>query len=188
MTDNSNITTTDYAEGRALIKQPVAVFSKGASWRQANENDQLQFFSHAEGYVEPNGSSFNYVCQYKDHLGSVRLSYSDTDGNGSINASTEIRREQNYYPFGLEHQGYNSYKYGVENNLKTYQSQEFTAELVSAGELINGVGVGLNASIVYVDGKPKTEIIANVAKEILFCEIAKVGDKAVKKSCRKSFC
>lgn len=36
----------------------------------------------------------------------VWLSYQDIDGNGSI-ASTEILEENNYYPFGLEHKGYN---------------------------------------------------------------------------------
>ncbi len=42
-----------------------------------------------------------------DHLGNIRLSYSDSDGNGSINASSEIIEEKNYYPFGLTHKGYN---------------------------------------------------------------------------------
>lgn len=44
--------------------------------------------------------------RYKDHLGSIRLSYADADGNGSI-AATEIIEEDNYYPFGLKHTGYN---------------------------------------------------------------------------------
>ncbi|UUV22657.1 hypothetical protein [Paenimyroides aestuarii] len=38
---------------------------------------------------------------------SVRLSYADCDGNGTINPATEILEENNYYPFGLQHQGYN---------------------------------------------------------------------------------
>ncbi len=50
----------------------------------------------------------DYVYQYKDHLGNIRLSYSDTDGNGSITATTEILEENNYYPFGLKHKGYNN--------------------------------------------------------------------------------
>jgi REP element-mobilizing transposase RayT len=34
------------------------------------ENGQLQFFSHPEGYVTPGGQGgFDYVYQYKDHLG-----------------------------------------------------------------------------------------------------------------------
>ena len=48
-----------------------------------------------------------YVYQYKDHLGNVRLSYADTNNNGSITQS-EIIEESNYYPFGLKHKGYNN--------------------------------------------------------------------------------
>lgn len=70
-------------------------------------NEDLQFFNHAEGYVEPDGTSFDYVYQYKDHLGNIRLSYSDSDNNGTI-ATSEIISEKNYYPFGLEHKGYNN--------------------------------------------------------------------------------
>ncbi len=44
---------------------------------------------------------------YKDHLGNIRLSYSDSDNNGAITTS-EIIEENNYYPFGLKHKGYNS--------------------------------------------------------------------------------
>lgn len=40
-------------------------------------------------------------------MGNVRLTYSDSDGDGSINPSEEIISEKNYYPFGLEHKGYN---------------------------------------------------------------------------------
>ena len=71
------------------------------------ENGLLKFFSHPEGYVEPNGSGFSYVYQYKDHLGNVRLSYSDTNEDGIVDIS-EIVEESNYYPFGLKHKGYNN--------------------------------------------------------------------------------
>jgi RHS repeat-associated protein len=71
------------------------------------ENGTLQFFSTAEGYVEPKGTGWEYVFQYKDHLGNIRLSYADSNGDGVI-AQTEIREENNYYPFGLKHKGYNS--------------------------------------------------------------------------------
>lgn len=67
----------------------------------------LKFFSQPEGYVEPSGSSFKYVYQYKDHLGNVRLSYGDANNDGTI-ANSEIIEESNYYPFGLTHSGYNS--------------------------------------------------------------------------------
>ncbi|SNY99680.1 DUF6443 domain-containing protein [Flagellimonas pacifica] len=94
------------------------------------ENGQLQMFPHPEGYVEPDGSGgYDYVYQYKDIWDNVRLTYSDTDGNGSIDPDTEILREQNYYPYGLEHRGYNNIIQGVKNDFKQYQSQEFTDDL-----------------------------------------------------------
>ncbi len=81
-------------------------------YEDTGSGSSLKFFNHPEGYVSAELVSgaleYEYVYQYKDHLGNVRLSYSDTDGNGSITASTEILEENNYYPFGLEHQGYNN--------------------------------------------------------------------------------
>lgn len=68
------------------------------------ENGVLQFFPHAEGYVKHKGNNqFIYAYQYKDHLGNVRLSYADINGNGTIEPATEILEENNYYPFGLKH-------------------------------------------------------------------------------------
>ncbi|MEO1031792.1 MAG: hypothetical protein AAFX55_10335 [Bacteroidota bacterium] len=77
------------------------------------ENNVLKLFSHPEGYVEPPSSSaqkhppYKYVYQYKDHLGNIRLTYADSDQNGDIDASSEIIEENNFYPFGLKHKGYN---------------------------------------------------------------------------------
>ena len=66
------------------------------------QNGQLQFFSHPEGYVTADGQGgYDYVYNYTDHLGNVRLSYMDNNG------TTEIVEENNYNPFGLQHKGYN---------------------------------------------------------------------------------
>ncbi|MCV6629881.1 MAG: DUF1664 domain-containing protein [Flavobacteriaceae bacterium] len=110
--DNGNITTTDY------------------SGNYIYENNTLRQFFHPEGYVEPNRSGgCTYVYNYKDQVQNIRLSYADLDGNGSINPSTEILHERNYYPFGLLHSGYNIVINGTINNHKQYQDQEFTEDL-----------------------------------------------------------
>ena len=71
----------------------------------------LQFFPTAEGYYD--SVKQQYVFNYVDHLGNVRLSYSDTNKNG-IAEKTEILEENNYYPFGLKQGNIaskSSYKY-----------------------------------------------------------------------------
>ncbi|WP_157498198.1 DUF6443 domain-containing protein [Formosa sp. Hel1_33_131] len=64
--ENFNITNTQYA-GNYIY-----------------ENSTLKFFSHPEGYIEPSTTGFDYVYQYKDHLGNVRLSYSDMNKDGVV--------------------------------------------------------------------------------------------------------
>ncbi len=94
------------------------------------ENGNLKQFSHSEGYIEVNGTGdYDYAFSYFDHLGTIRLTYSDFDGNGSIEPATEILQERNTYPFGLKHKGYNSNINGKENNYQTYLGQEINKEL-----------------------------------------------------------
>lgn len=81
----------------------------------------MAFFSQPEGYIEPKNPDnlslgYDYIYQYKDHLGNIRLSYKDVSSNST--PSLEILLENNYYPFGLKHKGYNynqngrDHKYG----------------------------------------------------------------------------
>src|SRR5690554_4598842 len=74
---------------------------------------ELNFFPHPEGYVSvkrggrtaPDGSQgyvFNYVYNYTDHLGNVRVSYSKDPQTHQL----KILEENHYYPFGLKHSVY----------------------------------------------------------------------------------
>jgi RHS repeat-associated protein len=124
---NGNVGTISYFYDATGVKVKKVVNESGQS--QVNTEyagnyiykkvgtglNELQFFNHPEGYVEPDGSEFDYVYQYKDHLGNIRLTYADSDGNGSINSSTEIIEENNYYPFGLKHKGYNNVINGTDH-------------------------------------------------------------------------
>ncbi|WP_438424960.1 RHS repeat-associated core domain-containing protein [Aquimarina macrocephali] len=94
------------------------------------ENNELSFFDHKEGYVEPESDgTYTYIYEYKDHLGSVRLRYADNDKDGKIDVvrngvdidgdgdyTNEIREEKNYYPFGLVQKGYNYTIRGRKHN------------------------------------------------------------------------
>lgn len=97
------------------------------------KDNTLEFFSHPEGYIEPiiaNNiiSSFDYVFQYSDHLGNIRLAYQDSNNDGTIDANTEIKEENNYYPFGLKHKGYNGNQIGRDHKYG-FQEQEENEEL-----------------------------------------------------------
>jgi RHS repeat-associated protein len=60
----------------------------------------LQFVPTPEGYYD--FIKNKYIYNYTDHLGNVRLSYFN---NGS---GAEVLEENNYYPFGMKHEGYNT--------------------------------------------------------------------------------
>jgi RHS repeat-associated protein len=72
-------------------------------------NDVMQFFPHAEGYVKVTGTSYDYVYNYTDHLGNIRLSYSKEPATNAL----KVIEENHYYPFGLKHTGYNSDQYYI---------------------------------------------------------------------------
>ena len=85
------------------------------------KNNVLEFFPQAEGYVKNDTGNFSYVYNYTDHLGNVRVSYQD-DGTGS---PMQVE-ENNYYPFGLKHSGYNGYSetsYKYKFNSKELQDE-----------------------------------------------------------------
>lgn len=74
-------------------------------------NQALNFFPHAEGYVNVEGTNedgykFFYVYNYTDHLGNIRVSY----GFDPDTQTLKTLEENHYYPFGLKHTNYNTYK------------------------------------------------------------------------------
>ncbi|UOX34441.1 hypothetical protein LXD69_02760 [Flavobacterium sediminilitoris] len=109
MNEATNVTQTNYLAGGFQYK-----------------NNVLQFFPHAEGYVKYEVNNYSYVFNYTDHLGNVRVSYSDIDKNGSLGNelqyyckprvpsncieyfTSSILEENHYYPFGLKHETHNS--------------------------------------------------------------------------------
>lgn len=109
VTQGSTTTVTDYVDGFQYVA--------GA----------LSFFPTAEGYF--NAETQNYVYQHLDHLGNVRVSYSDANKNNKIDVG-EIVVENNYYPFGLAHKGYNEKNNTIARNYKyQYNAKELQEEL-----------------------------------------------------------
>ncbi len=118
---NGNSTTTDYLGGFQY------------------RNGQLQFFHTPEGYFEVNedpagllaSSSLvtgattaassaltgTYVYQFKDHLGNIRLSYSDRDGDGVVDITRggmDIDGDGDYHNEILQAQDYDALGYELE--------------------------------------------------------------------------
>ena len=86
ITEGSTVTTIDYLDGFQY------------------KNGVLLFFPTSEGYVDHTGENYNYVYNYTDHLGNVRMSYTKDPATGN----TKILEENHYYPFGMKHAKYNA--------------------------------------------------------------------------------
>jgi RHS repeat-associated protein len=75
------------------------------------QNNVLQFFPHPEGYVKSTPTAegnptYDYVYNYTDHLGNIRLSYTLDPYTNVL----KILEENHYYPFGLKHTNYSGGK------------------------------------------------------------------------------
>lgn len=111
VTDNTVVTNTNYLGGFQY------------------KDNVLQFFPTAEGYVKNDSGVLSYVFQYKDHLGNVRVSYA----KNPVTQVLEILEENNYYPFGLKHSGYNDYL-PITNKYK-YNGKELQDESIGGFQL-----------------------------------------------------
>lgn len=78
----------------------------------------LQFIPTQEGYFDFINN--NYIYQYRDQAQNIRLSFTRQ------NAGPVTIEENNYYPFGLKHIGYNDSQ-GNPNYTYGYQNQELQA-------------------------------------------------------------
>ncbi|MEW7279664.1 DUF6443 domain-containing protein [Aquimarina sp. 2201CG1-2-11] len=93
------------------------------------ENGSLKSITHPEGYIEQeDNGTFTYVYEHRDIWQNTRITYADDNKDGVV-TKEEIRREQNYYPFGMQWEGVNTTIRNVKNNLKTFQGQELTEDL-----------------------------------------------------------
>ncbi|OCA74226.1 DUF6266 family protein [Chryseobacterium arthrosphaerae] len=79
----------------------------------------LKFVPTPEGYY--NFENNKYIYNYTDHLGNIRLSYFKND------TGVEVLEENNYYPFGMKHEGYNTLSGNPNYNYK-YNGKELQTE------------------------------------------------------------
>lgn len=103
-------------------------------------DNELKYFSQPEGYVEwDEQGGYEYIYQYKDHLGNIRLSYKDNDGDGIVKgASTAIFYEDFETASGWDSQGAmygGSLSYGNEHT----QSGDYAGKITNATSMDNYV-------------------------------------------------
>ncbi len=122
VTNGLQVITTDYLDGYQ--------YNQGV----------LQFFGTSEGYVVDTQTktatgtkkdNYNYVYNYLDHLGNVRMSY-------SLDKATQVLKiieENGYYPYGLKHENYNT----ILNRYKAVLNETKVAlkETPSGGQVAN---------------------------------------------------
>lgn len=94
VTQGTTVTITDYLSGFQYL------------------SGILDFFPTAEGYVKAvsyhgGKTSFEYVFNFTDHLGNIRMSYGYDAASGNV----IIMEENHNYPFGMKHEKYNSDQY-----------------------------------------------------------------------------
>ena len=116
ITQNSGNMTYTYRADGTKIKKVYGVKTTDYLDGFQYENTIPQFVPTAEGYYEFTTS--RYVYNYKDHLGNIRLSYYR---NG---ATAQVLEENNYYPFGLKHEGYNELNTGTAAYNYKYNGKE----------------------------------------------------------------
>ncbi|WP_449386947.1 DUF6443 domain-containing protein [Chryseobacterium lineare] len=165
--------TTDYLDGFQYLKNDS--FFICLDCPPPPPVQELQFVPTSEGYYD--FVKNKYIYNYVDHLGNVRLSYFN---NGS---SIEVLEENNYYPFGLKHEGYNAlagnsayqYKYNgkelqTETGMYDYGARFYMPDLGRWGvvdpkaELLESSSpyvYALNSPILYIDKDGELPILIN---------------------------
>jgi RHS repeat-associated protein len=107
---STNATPTNSSVGPTTYVQKLTRTDYMAGGYQYKD-EVIEFIPHAEGFIKNDKGSYVYYFNYTDHLGNVRVTYTD-DGSGT----PYVVEESNYYPFGLKHKGYNE----PEQNMKDW--------------------------------------------------------------------
>ncbi|SDH98937.1 RHS repeat-associated core domain-containing protein [Chryseobacterium taeanense] len=162
---------TDYLDGFQYLTSGSDVLCVGCP----RPSPELQFVPTSEGYYD--FVENKYIYNYVDHLGNVRVSYFN---NGS---GIEVLEENNYYPFGLKHEGYNAlagnsayqYEYNgkelqTETGMYDYGARFYMPDIGRWGvvdpkaELLESSSpyvYALNSPILYIDKDGELPILIN---------------------------
>ena len=83
----------------------------------------LEYALFDEGRLIDESGTFKYEYFLKDHLGNTRVTFTDSDADGTA----EILQQDHYYPFGMNFAGINTTQATLENKYK-YNGKEMQDE------------------------------------------------------------
>ncbi len=131
---------------RKIVKQGATVqyeqdYSGGIEYRKtpAAGTFRIEAIYHEEGRYfnlnvdASNTPSWRKEYALRDHLGSTRLLFSDKDGDGMVEvtsnpATNEILQENHYYPFGLSYSGSHWMNDAARDNGNKYNGKELNED------------------------------------------------------------
>lgn len=92
---------------RKIVKNAsgVTMYTKDYFGEVEYNNQTVESILHKEGRLKPVGTSFRYEYAIRDHLGNMRVLFSDVNSNNTVEPSTELSQINQYYPFGLNMEG-----------------------------------------------------------------------------------
>ena len=93
-----------------------------------SDNDML-YAANGEGQIVKDGSVHRYEYFMKDHLGNIRMTYSDLGANGTA----DKMQEDSYYPYGLKMPGFTSLYSGYSGNKYLYNGKEIQDDIPGFG-------------------------------------------------------
>lgn len=123
---NGDVITCTYSASGQLLRRveeigsttTVLDYIDGFYYKDAS----LVYVTTAEGRVEKNGTTWNYVYDLKDQLGNVRVSFDKAPGT----FTARLIQEEHYFPFGCRH--------------GSFRSGTGTEFLMTGKEWVNAVG------------------------------------------------
>ena len=112
------------AAGMKISKTTHTGVTKNYAGGIEYNGSNLEAIYTSEGRVTPNASTYRYEYSIKDHLGSGRVWFSDTNGD----QVADILQEAHYYPFGMEMEStYYAAQVGTEGSYK-YNGKELNED------------------------------------------------------------
>ena len=109
--NNAPVSKRDYLRGKEL------------------SNDLMESVYHEDGRVIKSGNTWQYEYWLKDHLGNIRATFSDANGNNII-TDNERKSRNDYYSFGLEWNNRWDLSDTISPlNLKRYNGKELVTEI-----------------------------------------------------------